>query len=655
MTNVMYTVLAVLGTSALRSLLLGAVAGLGLRICRVQSTAVCLFVWRAVLIVSLAMPFLGQLLPPLPIPTPKLFQTASAISANQPVGNRATIARAGKQSPTDQTSADASGIFPLPTAKVGGDVSVERDSAFPPKWGAIGWNGWASLIYLSITFVLLTRYILGMAMSRRLIGCSREICDPHLWVKLRSLQSGAHIAESALISVPITVGIFRSVILLPIGWREWEDSKRNAVLAHEASHVARHDALMQHISVLHRALFWFNPLAWWLDRHLAALSEQASDEAALADGADRTDYARTLLTFFEAMQTAPGRVWWQGVSMAQQGQAEERVEKVLAWRGALSMKLKKSLAIVILVLAVPVVCLVAAARPSAHGAQEAQSTGASSTQSPAPASTVPAISAAPAAGVAGTEPEAAAPVAPAMPEAPVSSYAGQSDNAGYSYSYGYDDDDTRFIIVSGKSDSYTMSGSRQDIRHVEGLKKRVAGDFIWFQRDEKSYIIRDPATVDRARSLWAPQEELGKKQEALGKQQEELGKKQEALGKRMEEVRVNVPDMTAALDALKAKLQKLGPTATMEQIGDLQSEIGALQSKIGELQSQAGAQQGKLGAEQGQLGEEQGRLGQQQGELGRRQGELAREASSKMKALLDEAVKSGKAQPEPDGSHGASL
>src|SRR5215467_1385704 len=115
----------------------------------------------------------------------------------------------------------------------------------------------------------------------------------------------------------------------------------------------------------------------------------------------------------------------------------------------------------------------------------------------------------------------------------------------------------------------------------------------------------------------------------------------------MEQVRVNVPDMTGELDRLKAKLQKLGPSATMEQIGDLQSEIGELQSRIGEIQSQAGEQQGKLGEQQGALGEKQGKLGEQQGELGRQQGELAEKATRQMKELLDEAIKNGTAKPEP--------
>ena len=647
MTDAMNATLAVLGTSALRSLLLAAVAGLGLKICGTKSTAVRLFVWRAVLLASLAMPSLGQLLPPLRITAPQVFRVATASPANRAPS---AIPSSANRPLIRTAQTDVSAGSPSSTASV--RPTVKASPQIDTHWTRINWNLGAGLIYLSITFVLLVRYVLGVALSRRLVCASSEICEPRLSARLRTAKD-VHIVESKLISVPITIGVFHPTILLPTGWREWDASKLNAVIAHEVSHVVRRDASVQHISLLHRAIFWFNPLAWWLDRRLAALSEQASDEAALLSGADRNDYARTLLTFFEAVQAAPGRVWWQGVSMAQ-GQAEERVEKVLAWRGAISMTLKKSFAIAILVLAVPVIYLVASVRPSAPTAQEAQSSGASSAQIPAPPSTVTAMPPAPVGGVVSAGHEPVEPVAPSMPEAPASSYSSQSDDAGYSYSYGYDDDE-RFIIVSGKSDSYTMSGSRQDIRHVERLKKQVPGDFIWFQRDERSYIIRDKATVDRARAFWAPQEELGKQQEALGKQQEELGKKQEALGKKMEEVRVNVPDMTAALDTLKAKLQKLGPTASMDQIGDIQSEIGDLQSKMGEIQSRAGEQQGKLGEEQGKLGEQQGKLGEQQGELGRRQGELAREASIKMKALLDESIKNGKAQPESDGSHGASL
>jgi hypothetical protein len=458
------------------------------------------------------------------------------------------------------------------------------------------------------------------------------------------------------------MGILRSTILLPASWREWDDAKLNAVMAHEVSHVARHDALTQGLSLVHRAIFWFSPLAWWLHGHLAELAEQASDEAALSCGADRDDYARTLLGFFEALHAAPGRVWWQGVSMAKAGQAEQRLERIFAWRGVVTMGLKKPVLIAIIALSVPVVFLAASVHPVNSNLQDSERAqvpvppaAAIAPSAPAVSSRLPEPALAPTApsgdgivsgghrGVALVAPTT--PVAAIAPILPVAPWPFQSDGKSYRH-YSYDDEQ-RFVIVSGKSDAMTMSGSSEDARHAEKLKKQISGDFIWFERDETSYIIRDQATIDRARQLWAPQEELGRKQEELGKQQEALGKQQEELGKKMEQVQVKVPDMTAELDRLKAKLQKLGPNATMEQLGDLQSEIGDLQSKIGEVQSRAGEQQSKLGEQMGALGEKQGKLGEQQGELGRQQGELAEQASRQMKQLLDEAIKNGKAQPEP--------
>jgi len=123
----------------------------------------------------------------------------------------------------------------------------------------------------------------------------------------------------------------------------------------------------------------------------------------------------------------------------------------------------------------------------------------------------------------------------------------------------------------------------------------------------------------------------------------------------MEQVRVNVPDMTAQLDALKAQLQKLGPTATIDQIGELQSEIEELQSKMGEIQSQAGEQQSKYGQEHEVLVEKQDKLGEEQGKLGSEQAELAEKATKQMKALFDEAIKNGTAKPEPASSDDGSI
>jgi beta-lactamase regulating signal transducer with metallopeptidase domain len=641
------TLLTHLGLWTAKTMVLALAAGFGLKVFPAKSTSFRLFTWTTVLYAAFAIPLLGHLLPPLPIPVPTRPHQDVAVTIVE-VRSRVEPPRSGVDREAG-ARAPAAPETSLPTAS-------PRSRSFRTRWAAL-----ATVLYLVVFFLLALRIGVGLMLARRLGQVARLIHDPRMTSRMirrgefHGLYSLPRVSESGLVSVPVTIGVLRPTILLPLGWQDWDDEKLDSILAHEVSHVARHDPWTQCISVLHRAIFWFNPFAWWLHRHLADLAEQASDEAALSGGADRDRYARTLLGFLETIRIAPVRVWWQGVSMARASQAEQRVQRILSWRGAFTMHRKRSAMVATIACVTAVVFLAAAARPADHNqvppnvfSAQQPATAAplpdSGIPSPAP-SAVPSTPAAPERGISAGG-RAADPVGRAPSESSQSSQWSAESHPWAFDDYGWDDEQ-RFVIVSQKSDRFTMSGSMDDVHHVEKLKKQIAGDFIWFERDEKSYIIRDQATIDRARRLWLPQQELGKKQEELGKQQEALGKQQEELGKKMEQIRVNVPDLTAKLDRLKAKMQRLGSGATMEQIGDLQSEIGDLQSKIGEVQSKAGAAQSKLGEQQGALGEKQGRLGEQQGELGHQQAELARQATIQMKQLLDEALKSGTAKPEP--------
>ena len=660
-----------LAIAAARTTVLAAVAALLLAAFRVKVAHIRLIAWIAVLYAGLGMPVLGGMLPSIGIPVPF---TSATVPTKVVRDATPTISLPSHEFTVKQVRPAAVAS----TSRASTPQTSKTQTSVKSWIASLPWTTAALALYFAIGVVLLVWLIVGVVLTRRLVRNSNAIDDPRLRALIRYPGSrGPQIRESRSVSVPLTVGTLKPAILLPLSWREWDDAKLAGVLTHEMSHIARHDCLSQYVALLHRAVFWFSPLSWWLNRQIIELAEQASDEEALARGTDQHSYARMLLGFFEIVQTAPGRIRWQGVSLAglaaSSGRVEKRLEKVLAWTGEKKMATKKSALIAVVVMAIPVSYLVAAGRPvKAAAAQNVmlaqdQAPAVPSQQPAAPPSidTAPANAAPPQAPDAGsndvtpaTPPNSASPAAPSSDVLAAESAEDQDKSdtrhRGFWYRYGYDDEQ-RFVIVSGKSNGFTMSGSGEDARHAERLKQRIQGDFIWFERDEKSYIIRDQATVDRARQLWAPQEELGKKQAALGKQQEALGKQQEELGQRMQAVRVKVPDMTAELDKLKAELQQLGPDATVEQIGRIQSEIGRLQSKIGRIQSDAGDQQGKVGEEMGALGEKQGELGRQQGELGRQQGELAEKANREMKQLLDDAIKKGTAQPESSESGSASL
>jgi len=711
---------------AARSLALGCIAAIALAAFRVKRVTLRLFVWTAVLCAAVAMPLLGTFVPRVRFSVPArarlvaqnapaltIVMTRSAgvsrgggkIGATRATASKFPVALGTRREEVALTTLSASS----PTGEEKFSVMAQTPAAQSGK--AFPWIGVGLAMYLLVTLFFVARLFLGMFFSRRLERASEEIDDREALRLLRmracmgGLESTPRLAETEKLSVPATLGVLHPVILLPIGWRQWDEAKLDAVLAHEVSHVARRDALTQRLSLVHRSIFWFSPLAWWMDRQLTELAEEASDEAALAGGADQARYAETLLGFFATLEAAPGRIHWEGVSMAKgirsaKGcRAERRVERILAWKGALSMR--KSLLAVIVALALPLVFLAASMQPSVARAQgNTKDTAKNKLQSggpvapalpsvpktpgvvaPADMGTPPAPAAAPSAGVVapadlgptpqtpplpatapapapgelsynpGPTPQAppvpATPVASVAPLAEIASQDAKHKNHSYGYGYGWSNDGPRYVIMSGDSDNVNMSGSEEDVEHARELRKKISGDFIWFERDEKSYIITDPAFIAKAKALFAPEEALAKQQDELGRQQEALGKQQEALGNRMEDVKVKIRDIAPQLEEVRGHLKELQASgATQRDLGRVQEQLGELQRRVGEFQRDAGVQQSAIGRQQGQLGRQQGELGRRQGELGRQQGEIARKASRELRAMFDDAIAKGVAKPE---------
>lgn len=220
--------------------------------------------------------------------------------------------------------------------------------------------------------------------------------------------------------------------------------------------------------------------------------------------------------------------------------------------------------------------------------------------------------------------------------------------SGYRY-YVSDDGDSYAIVKANGSDHISFNG---DI-HTSDLDKArqlVNGkDFLWFKHDGKSYIIDDPATLARIEAMYKPMEDLGRQQEELGKKQEALGKQQEEIGRQQEHASVPTPDMSKEIAAIEAAMAKLkanqGKNMTQEQFGELQEKLGELQGRLGDIQGEIGSKQGEFGERMGELGEKMGALGEQMGELGERQGKIAQDADQKVKSIIDQSLKDGKARP----------
>ena len=140
------------------------------------------------------------------------------------------------------------------------------------------------MLYLAVFSGLLLRLLSGLLLSWRIVRGATPICED--WA------GGFDVRASPRIDAPATFG---SVILLPGDHAAWTPARRLAVLAHEGAHVARRDFAIQLAAGVNRAVFWFNPFSWWLQRRLSDLAEAASDDAAIACLDDRFGYAEILL------------------------------------------------------------------------------------------------------------------------------------------------------------------------------------------------------------------------------------------------------------------------------------------------------------------------------------------------------------------------
>jgi beta-lactamase regulating signal transducer with metallopeptidase domain/predicted nucleic acid-binding Zn-ribbon protein len=219
----------------------------------------------------------------------------------------------------------------------------------------------------------------------------------------------------------------------------------------------------------------------------------------------------------------------------------------------------------------------------------------------------------------------------------------------YSYSFG-DGNPYAYVTGNGKNGvHYSGNWYGESKDKIEKARQVAHGDFIWFERDGKSYVIDDQAALAQLKPMQDKMEDLGKQQEALGKQQEELGRQQEELGRKQEQASVPTPDVSKELESLNAAIKKLtaqkGGTVTAEQLAEISEKLGDMQGRIGDIEGKIGEQQGKLGEQQGKLGEQQGKLGEQQGRLGSEQGRIAREMDGKVLTIIDEYLKNGKARP----------
>jgi TonB family protein len=111
----------------------------------------------------------------------------------------------------------------------------------------------------------------------------------------KHLAISADFRCSEKIQGPITFGLRRPLVLLPLGYLEMAPDTQDAIVCHELIHVRRRDWVPTVFEELILTAFWFHPGIWWLIAQIRLSREQVVDHEVAGIMTTREQYVEALL------------------------------------------------------------------------------------------------------------------------------------------------------------------------------------------------------------------------------------------------------------------------------------------------------------------------------------------------------------------------
>lgn len=192
---------------------------------------------------------------------------------------------------------------PLP----GWNAPVVNDVQMTWKMRLAGIAPWLAPFWIVGVLLIYLRRTAGFVSTRKLHR--RGVCSaPNHWqeeltrlsARLR-ISRPVNLLESCLADVPMVLGHFRPLILMPAGLLAGLPAGQiEAILLHELAHIRRNDYLVNVFERFIEGLFFYHPAVWWFSRVIRAERENCCDDvAALALGRP-LDYALALTRLEES-------------------------------------------------------------------------------------------------------------------------------------------------------------------------------------------------------------------------------------------------------------------------------------------------------------------------------------------------------------------
>ena len=266
---------------SVKSLMLAIIAGSAIKFLRLRDPNIRHRILSGVLAGMLALPLLSYLLPTIPVSIPQSWtQSAgsnqiavldndfSSVRSHSEFDNEDPLRPSGFKSATlGQSQSELDEARPVVLA--GNEAAANAPDATRAEFASVPpvktrfWTFKNALRIGSTTFLALwltvaalfaIRLLLGLWSTSRLLTKATAINAELDGLVTLPDQLHVSIRETSQVCVPVTVGWIRPTILLPADWRSWTVEKLQAIVAHEFTHVARHDFVVALTAEMNRCL-----------------------------------------------------------------------------------------------------------------------------------------------------------------------------------------------------------------------------------------------------------------------------------------------------------------------------------------------------------------------------------------------------------------
>ena len=470
---------------------------------------------------------------------------------------------------------------------------------------------------------------------------------------------------------PLSVGWWKPMVLLPAGIvAHMPAALLEALIAHELAHIRRHDYLVNLLQGVVEALLFYHPVVWWLSHRIRVERELVADDLAAQQLGDprRLALALSELDRLSIARSPTPQLTIAHATLAQAahgGQLMSRIRQLLRPE-------HRIVGGTLLLPAVGIVALGIAFQAYAKLGTPTPATHAASSEIPPPAPPAPPSPPAP------PVPPPAPGALPAHPPLPPTPPAPPQPSG--QFSIHRDGNHDGYALVRHDRDSFTMSGDVDDVGDIKAAKRSIDGDFLWFRRDGKAFVLRDAGVLARANKAWDATKPQEAKMQALQAQMEPHQRKMDALHKRMDGMHADfgqTPQMREAERSMRALAERQrglaerqralamqyvrANDAERERLDRQSQQLDAQQDALNEqmerhsavLEAQHQRMQGEsakmeaVAREMEAASKPMEAIGKEMEALGTQLERQANIADAQMRKLIDEAVRQGLAQPAP--------